>query len=163
MELKKKIKSLEMKLRFRRGVLYVYIKYNWHSYLMFCFVFVTQVSSLRSSMESAHNRISELEASKSSIQPSKAQQGLYARNDEKLVLSGNIAKPNAPALPVSTTPAYGMGGLSGAGMGLAAIGVGVAGFGVATMPQLAPPSEADTFVMKDPDLGEGPNSPASNR
>ena len=80
-------------------------------------------------MESAHNRISELEASKSSIQPSKAQQGLYARNDEKLVLSGNIAKPNAPALPVSTTPAYGMGGLSGAGMGLAAIGVGVAGFG----------------------------------
>merc|ERR1711884_818802 len=124
--------------------------------------FASEVSSLRSSMESAHNRISELEASKSSIQPSKAQQGLYARNDEKLVLSGNIAKPNAPSLPVSTTPAYGMGGLSGAGMGLAAIGVGVAGFGAAAMPQLAPPSEADTFVMKDPDLGEGPNSPASN-
>ena len=113
-------------------------------------------------MESAHNRISELEAKGSSIQPSKAQQGLYARNDEKLVLSGNIAKPNAPALPVST-PAYGMGGLSGAGMGLAAIGVGVAGFGAAAMPQMAPPSEADTFVMKDPDLAEGPNSPASNR
>merc|ERR1712223_631172 len=37
-----------------------------------------------------------------------------------------------------------------------------AGFGAAAMPQLAPPSEADTFVMKDPDLGEGPNSPASN-
>ena len=85
------------------------------------------------------------------------QQGVYAKNDDKLILSGNIAKP-----PVST-PAYGMGGLSGAGMGLAAIGVGVAGFGAAAMPQIAPPSEADTFVMRDPELGGGPESPASNR
>ena len=84
---------------------------------------------------------------------------MYAKNDDKLVLSGNMAKP-----PVST-PAYAIGGLSGAGMGLAAIGVGVAGFAAAMagVPQVAPPAEADTFVMRDPDHVGGPESPASNR
>ena len=104
-------------------------------------------------------RISELESKNSSVQPARLAQGIYAKNDDKLVLSGNIAKP-LPALP-----SYGIGGLSGAGMGLATIGVGVAGFGASTIPQAAPPapSEADTFVIRDPDLGVGPESPASNR
>ena len=105
------------------------------------------------------HRISELESKNSSVQPARLAQGIYAKNDDKLVLSGNIAKP-LPALP-----SYGIGGLSGAGMGLATIGVGVAGFGASTIPQAAPPapSEADTFVIRDPDLGVGPESPASNR
>ena len=132
--------------------------------------FASEVSSLRSSMESVLNRVSELEMAKSSQHlPSSgtsnnptrnAGPNVYAKNDDKTVLSGTVAK--AP------TPAYGMGGLSGAGMGLAAIGVGVAGFGAsAVVPPgvpaiaagLAASSEADTFAMRDND---GPESPYSN-
>ena len=139
--------------------------------------FASEVSSLRSSMESALNRISELEMAKSSqnlpassSQPHQSHNptrnagpNVFAKNDDKVVLSGTVAK--------TPTPAYGMGGLSGAGMGLAAIGVGVAGFGasavpivppmppVSGQPGLAASSEADTFAMRDND---GPESPYSN-
>lgn len=137
--------------------------------------FASEVSSLRSSMESALNRISELEMAKSSQNlPSQQQQhnthnptrnagpNVFAKNDDKVVLSGTLAK-------TPTAHTYGMGGLSGAGMGLAATMVGVAGFGASAMmgppvppvgvPGLAASSEADTFAMRDKD---GPESPYSN-
>jgi hypothetical protein len=131
--------------------------------------FASEVSSLRSSMESALNRICELESRPAPTTPTpitttkhinptrSAGPGVYAKNDDRLVVSGGLAKPNpAP---------YGIGGLSGAGMGLAGIGVGVAGlFGAAMQPMAAmamAPSEADTFVMGR-DGGEGPESPHSN-
>ena len=137
--------------------------------------FASEVSSLRSSMESALNRISELEMAKSSQNlphapptttthhnPTRnAGPNVFAKNDDKVVLSGTVAKT-----PINT---YGMGGLSGAGMGLAATMVGVAGFGASAMmgppvppvgvPGLAASSEADTFAMRDKD---GPESPYSN-
>ena len=52
----------------------------------------------------------------------------YASIHTVYILSGSIDKP-----PVST-PAFGMGGLIEAGMGLATIGVGVAGFGAGENP-----------------------------
>lgn len=149
--------------------------------------FASEVSSLRSSMESALNRISELESRTLQHHHQhpvrNAGPGIFAKNDDKLVLSGGIAKttlnsnanasllPSAAASsasaaapsnpPTNNTPAappFGMGGLSGAGMGLAAIGVGVAGFGASAIPQMSAPSEADTFAMRDND---GPESPYS--
>lgn len=144
--------------------------------------FASEVSSLRSSMESALNRISELESRTVHMVSSGGSQnpirhtshGIYAKNDDKLVLSGSMAKyppPNNQAANNSnSTPSgvnsnpppppmpFGMGGLSGAGMGLAAIGVGVAGFAASAMPQIAP-SEAETYAMRE---GEEPTSPFSN-
>ncbi len=118
--------------------------------------FASEVSSLKSSMEGALHRISDLEASKASqpqtISTRLTGQGLYAKNDDRTVISSASGRNNnaAPA------PAYGMGGLSGAGMGLAALGVGVAGL-AGGLPQIPAPSETDTFVMRD-----GTESPRSN-
>jgi hypothetical protein len=140
--------------------------------------FASEVSSLRSSMESALNRISELESRSHHGHhghPVRNTGGVIVKNDEKTVLSGVLSTPsNKPSLPplqpplppatsnaaANPTPPFGMGGLSGAGMGLAAIGVGVAGFGAAAMPTIAP-SEADTYAMRDSNP-EGPESPYSN-
>ena len=137
--------------------------------------FASEVSSLRSSMESAVNRITELESRTNHMPISAAGSGagdsreksekpvhrntsghIFVKNDEKVVLSGGMAKVQAPP---ATAP-YGMGGLTGAGMGLAAIGVGMAGFGAGAVPQIAP-SEAETYAMGGRD-NDGPESPYSN-
>ena len=139
--------------------------------------FASEVSSLRSSMESALNRISELESrtnhmasnnSSSQHNPVRNtnQGSLFVKNDDKLVLSGCLTKANNsssnPIPPPVNPVAYGLGGLSGAGMGLAALGVGVAGFGASAIPQPSAPSETETFAMRDGGGDLGPESPYSN-
>ena len=137
--------------------------------------FASEVSSLRSSMESAVNRITELESRTNHMVSSGGGGGggggsssekpvhrntsghIFVKNDEKVVLSGGMAKVQAPG---GAAAPYGMGGLTGAGMGLAAIGVGMAGFGAGAVPQIAP-SEAETYAMGGRD-NDGPESPYSN-
>lgn len=127
--------------------------------------FASEVSSLRSSMEATLGKISDLEARTSAL-PSvitnpvrNAGAGVVAKSDEKIVISGaSLAKTANQQQQNHSSPAYGMGGLSGAGMGLAAIGVGVAGFAASAMPNPLAASEADTLVMRDNDCPESPHS-----
>ena len=159
--------------------------------------FASEVSSLRSSMESAVNRISELETRDNSGSggggaggggfgggpgpsgPGKSEKQqvhrnttgpgghMFVKNDENIVVSGG--GPKAHGTPGGVGPPFGMGGLTGAGMGLAALGVGMAGFGAGAMPPMpqmmtGAPSETETYAMgtRENDGGGGPGSPYSN-
>lgn len=125
--------------------------------------FASEVCSLRSSMESAINRITDLESRQGIAIPNR-HSGLYGKNDDKLIISGGMGKNSNPA----TGPAFGMGvgGLSGVGMGVAALGVGVAGLsglGGPGMPQIpggpGTASEAETFILRDGDQSPHSNTP----
>ena len=157
--------------------------------------FASEVSSLRSSMESAVNRISELETRDNSGSggggagggglgggpgpsvPGKSEKQqvhrnttgpgghMFVKNDENIVVSGG--GPKAHGTPGGVGPPFGMGGLTGAGMGLAALGVGMAGFGAGAMPPMpqmmtGAPSETETYAMGTRENDGGPGSPYSN-
>ena len=154
--------------------------------------FASEVSSLRSSMESAVNRISELETSRDTSGsgggvtggggpgpsgPGKSEKQqvhrnttgpgghMFVKNDENIVVSGG--GPKAHGTPGGVGPPFGMGGLTGAGMGLAALGVGMAGFGAGAMPPMpqmmtGAPSETETYAMGTRENDGGPGSPYSN-
>ena len=90
---------------------------------------------------------------------------MFVKNDENIVVSGG--GPKAHGTPGGVGPPFGMGGLTGAGMGLAALGVGMAGFGAGAMPPMpqmmtGAPSETETYAMGTRENDGGPGSPYSN-